>query len=339
VRAIDLDEAGEADIFAANQLEVMKMAREAWDAVSADTIRNCWAHTGIQRERLPMVKLTIPKSTERRAAPPKSRPELAKDLLRAWISDAHMGLPAVKDQLRELLGEEFIEEKWDGVFDAILGAEDNTEAALTALDRQTLPTFSTMTSDVVAELPDTEDDVQVVDGPSTPAAVAVPALDTAALSPGRHISTEGLELEADLMEKVAELRRRNRIHGPPLTIDELVAPVAEDEVGEHEFIFENGDADIVKRVLHDEAVQRGDIVEVESEDEEDGAQGPQTVPVSNRQMQDMCRMLEAASLQSQLSMGTELPRLLRRFRGELVQAEQRSAKQTTLDAFVAPRAV
>jgi len=48
-RAIDLDEAGEDDIYKINLLEVMMMANDAWDAISAETIRNCWNHTGIQQ--------------------------------------------------------------------------------------------------------------------------------------------------------------------------------------------------------------------------------------------------------------------------------------------------
>ena len=47
-RAIELDEAGEDDIYKINLLEVMLMANVAWDAVSAETIRNCWNHAKIQ---------------------------------------------------------------------------------------------------------------------------------------------------------------------------------------------------------------------------------------------------------------------------------------------------
>jgi hypothetical protein len=46
--AIELDEAGATDIYKINLLEVMLMTKAAWDAVSAETIQNCWNHTGIQ---------------------------------------------------------------------------------------------------------------------------------------------------------------------------------------------------------------------------------------------------------------------------------------------------
>jgi len=47
-RAIDLDAAGERDIYKINLLEGMTMAKAAWDAVSAKTIQHCWNHSKIQ---------------------------------------------------------------------------------------------------------------------------------------------------------------------------------------------------------------------------------------------------------------------------------------------------
>ena len=46
--ALNLDEAGSDDIYKINLLEVMLLAKAAWDAVSAETIANCWNHSGIQ---------------------------------------------------------------------------------------------------------------------------------------------------------------------------------------------------------------------------------------------------------------------------------------------------
>ena len=48
LRAIELDDAGERDIYKVNLLEVMLMAQSAWDAVSSETIANCWKHTQIE---------------------------------------------------------------------------------------------------------------------------------------------------------------------------------------------------------------------------------------------------------------------------------------------------
>ena len=49
MRAVDLEEAKEDNIYKIDLLEAMKMAKEAWAAVNASTIANCWEHTGIQR--------------------------------------------------------------------------------------------------------------------------------------------------------------------------------------------------------------------------------------------------------------------------------------------------
>jgi hypothetical protein len=46
--AIELDDAGEQEIYKINLYEAMVMARGAWNAVESATIRNCWDHTKIQ---------------------------------------------------------------------------------------------------------------------------------------------------------------------------------------------------------------------------------------------------------------------------------------------------
>ncbi|KIO05782.1 hypothetical protein M404DRAFT_98282, partial [Pisolithus tinctorius Marx 270] len=46
--AIDLDKAGKQDIYKITLHEAMVMAKEAWDAVTPITIKNCWDHCGIQ---------------------------------------------------------------------------------------------------------------------------------------------------------------------------------------------------------------------------------------------------------------------------------------------------
>ena len=44
---IDMDYAGEEDIYRIYLLEIMLMVRQAWDAVTPQTIENCWQHTSI----------------------------------------------------------------------------------------------------------------------------------------------------------------------------------------------------------------------------------------------------------------------------------------------------
>ncbi|KIK12672.1 hypothetical protein PISMIDRAFT_75227, partial [Pisolithus microcarpus 441] len=47
-REIDLDNAGEREIYKITLHEAMVMAKEAWDAVTPITIKHCWDHCGIQ---------------------------------------------------------------------------------------------------------------------------------------------------------------------------------------------------------------------------------------------------------------------------------------------------
>ncbi|KIJ47111.1 hypothetical protein M422DRAFT_128781, partial [Sphaerobolus stellatus SS14] len=48
LRALDREELDERDIYKIQLNEAMLLAKEAWSAVSQETIRNCWRHTGIQ---------------------------------------------------------------------------------------------------------------------------------------------------------------------------------------------------------------------------------------------------------------------------------------------------
>lgn len=59
LRAIELDEVGERDIYKMDLLKAMKMARQAWDHVQSETIKNCWDHTKIQRYNNNLYKYEI----------------------------------------------------------------------------------------------------------------------------------------------------------------------------------------------------------------------------------------------------------------------------------------
>ena len=48
MRAMELDEANETEIYNLNLLEAMCLANEAWDTITPSTISHCWNHTGIQ---------------------------------------------------------------------------------------------------------------------------------------------------------------------------------------------------------------------------------------------------------------------------------------------------
>jgi hypothetical protein len=69
MRALDLDEAGEEDIYKLDILEAMVMVRDAWKKVSPETIANCWKHTGILPPPNPSTPVASPpEAVQTRAA-------------------------------------------------------------------------------------------------------------------------------------------------------------------------------------------------------------------------------------------------------------------------------
>ncbi|CAA7260467.1 unnamed protein product [Cyclocybe aegerita] len=138
--------------------------------------------------------------------------------------------------------------------------------------------------------------------------------------------------QEDLMKVVQDLKARRRIIGAPLTLEEMLNPVGGDEIGEREFHFEDDD-EIVARVRHEQAVARGEVIELDSEDEEDDDH-PR---LSTREIMDLCTQLERACI-SENDPETSLDFLhgLRRFRIHLRRREAMGAKQTTLTNWFKP---
>jgi hypothetical protein len=222
-RAINLDEAKEANIFAINQLEVMKMAQEAWNAVTPKTIKNCWNHTGIQRAPLPKISLWVPPK-----AAVASTPLLTTHvytILQEWAGSSSISIPAVHKKLQDLLGSQFIVQDWSKLFDTVLQEDDDIPAALAALDHVDLPTLP----EGPLRMEKVKDKVEVVVVDKSPASAAAGAASAPTLA-CKHISDKGQAVEADLLKKVSELCARNWIHGPALTIEEIVQPCEEDDV-------------------------------------------------------------------------------------------------------------
>ncbi|KIJ04375.1 hypothetical protein PAXINDRAFT_122841 [Paxillus involutus ATCC 200175] len=203
-RAIDLDEAGERNIYKINLREAMLMAKEAWDAVDSTTIQHCWNHCGIQADSSPNIRA------------PSSHPTHA-DPQQLWAS-------------------------------------------------------------------------------------------------------------------VKALKVRNRIIGTPMTIDEILAPREEAEIGATMHNFEGGDKAIVAEVRHQLAVECGEVIEIDSDsDDEDD----EPVPIPSRsELILICEKLEMACITySDAGTSLELSRQLRQFRGALRCEELQNAKQVTLQSL------
>ena len=89
------------------------------------------------------------------------------------------------------------------------------------------------------------------------------------------------------------LKTRNRILGELPSLDEFLEPVEEQEVGDS-LAFEGGDKAIVAAVNREMAEKVGEVIEVESDEDEDSLAEPE---VSRAEALGLCQRLEGAYLQ------------------------------------------
>ena len=100
------------------------------------------------------------------------------------------------------------------------------------------------------------------------------------------------------------------------TIEELINPSEERENEDNPQCLT--DEGIVAQVRHEKALEQGDIVEIESEDEEEDVL-PQVTSTTTKAL-EMCKMLNSFCLESGIGSAMDLLRVLRRFRAEVSQA-------------------
>ncbi|KAF8228279.1 hypothetical protein L208DRAFT_1404091, partial [Tricholoma matsutake] len=118
-----------------------------------------------------------------------------------------------------------------------------------------------------------------------------------------------IETEQELMESVKELVKHRQIIGSPPTLEDLVDPVEECEIGDSLYRFEGGDAEIVAVVQHEMAVARGDVIELE--DSDDDAE-------DDVEVIKLCEVLEKACLSyGDADFSLELPHQLCKYRAKL----------------------
>lgn len=69
-------------------------------------------------------------------------------------------------------------------------------------------------------------------------------------------------------------------------------------------------------------------------EEEDVVELEPVQKVTKAEMQDVCHILEAASLKSNLAEANSMRQALRKFRGKLLKHKMRTARQTTMEGFL-----
>jgi hypothetical protein len=154
-----------------------------------------------------------------------------------------MTLPAAEKQLKNHLGNRYNTQDWQRALNAVMNAEGNIVKA-----QEALAWLSSTT-----QLPQLTIRLPLLQSQS----------DLAAPVPSQII-----EAEKDLMDSIDDLVKRKWIIGPPPTLDNLVDPIEECEVGDSPYRFEGGDGEIVAEVLHEMAVAWGEIIELDDEDDE-----------------------------------------------------------------------
>ena len=231
------------------------MAENAWKSVSPTTIKNCWAHTNIQRPRLPIITLRPP------------CPLMPANLTAGWDLVVEFAtnswlIPEAHSALQEHLGDQYIASKWNEPLHSASGAEGDVNAALAAVNAWCNKWAPHSTS-------------EAPDNPSDLCEVAT-------------IPNEPNSVEEELLDLVAQLKARKRIIGKPCTLDEMVDPIEERGIGECLGSLEGRDLDseIVDMV---QAKARGDIEEISSDSDDDE---PEVVPPSLKRMIEACRKLE-----------------------------------------------
>jgi hypothetical protein len=215
-------------------------------------------------------------------------------------------IPDAHSALQERLGDQFIVREWIEPLDSALAAEGDVSAALAAVNAWR----NKWAPDSPSEAPDSPSEV----------------LD----SPVATILDEHDNVEAELLGLVAELKARKRIIGEPLTLEEMLDPIEEREIGEYPSSFEGRDLDL-EIIGMVQAKARGDAVEEISSDSDDDE--PEVVPPSLPEMIEACRKLEEGCLLVCTEGVLDFVEAARRLRGHLQKLSRESEKQTTIDMY------
>ena len=196
-----------------------------------------------------------------------------------------------------------------------MDAENEVEKALKGLDQLTESIFGTKISQLSAS------NEQPAQQPHS-----IPTLPT---------MLQLTEAENGLQEAVDDLKRRKRSIGTPLTLEEMLNPIEEREVGNSEYRFEGCKDEIVDQVNHEMALKRGEIEEIESDDEEEDEQ-EEDIGIS--ELRGLCEKVECLSLKyGDSETCLDLSRSLRQFRIQLRRVETAKARQTSLNEWFSSR--
>ncbi|KAJ3780447.1 hypothetical protein GGU10DRAFT_380619 [Lentinula aff. detonsa] len=195
-----------------------------------------------------------------------------------------MTLPEAEKQLKELFGDSYNDEIWHAMLSKITCLEPNSDSAaiFTEIDMHLQSLHSS-----TASAPTQTDSI--------------------------------IPVERDLMEIIADLKTRNRIFGETPTLEELVDPVEEKEIGGSAFHYGE---DAEKKIVD----------QIEEDDDEDN--GPPDVSLS--ELLGNLKLAKEQCLTSQIDSpgvaeeALKLMEQLRKFRGQVQKLQLLKAKQVPI---------
>ena len=277
--ALKQDANGQADIYSINLLEALHMACDAWDDVTAETIRNCWKHADIQRD--PII-LRIPQTLTQRGW----------NVIHKFADPSSgMTLPQAEDRLKQIFGNKYIDNDWQPALKIVTETEPDEDVQLR---------------------------IKALEGESC-------------ASNQPFIPTEYTKAATEVASAIKELERRNRIFEGAPSADAYIEPEAEKEV---EVIAIRTDDELVAEVLREQAIERGEIVEVEDDECEGEVEEPE---MTTREVLLSIRKLRRELL-SRGDLCVQTAQMLALAQDEISREEMRNARQTTLDNWVVDQA-
>jgi len=135
------------------------------------------------------------------------------------------------------------------------------------------------------------------------------------------------------MQLVDNLKEWNCIFGKLPTIDELLDPAEERDMGESP-TFEGGDKEIADAVRHEVAVSNSEVINVDSDDGDSDDDDDTHPSVTRADLINWCQHLEASCMQyGDPQFSLNLSSQLRVFRAKLQQEQPVTMMQTSLDQF------
>ena len=221
------------------------------------------------------------------------------------FATTEMSLPEAEERVKEILGNHYIDTDWRPTFKAVMNAEGDSNKAASEVEELAQAACR-----------------------RTGLKIKIPAR--------RPPLTQLTTLEDEVTTSLQDLKTRNRIFGELPSLDEFLEPVEEQEIGDS-LTFEGGDSAIVAAVKREMAEKVGEVIEVESDEDEDTQAEPE---LSRTETLGLCQRLEGACLQfgnADPTLPLELLKQICLFRAHLQRDKLLHGTQTTIDSyFISP---